>query len=69
MKVRADHTLVIERRREDVFAYLTDVESLPEWQSSVLEARKHTEPRRHRHDVHRGPQVPRSAARVRARGH
>ena len=43
MRVKADHTVVIERPREEVFEYLTNVDNLPEWQSSVLEARKTTE--------------------------
>jgi carbon monoxide dehydrogenase subunit G len=36
--LRADLTLEIARSAEDVFAYLTDVEKLPEWQASVVSA-------------------------------
>jgi uncharacterized protein YndB with AHSA1/START domain len=32
-----EHTVVIHRPPSEVFAYLTDVERLPEWQSSALE--------------------------------
>jgi carbon monoxide dehydrogenase subunit G len=32
-----EHTLVIARPPADVFRYLTDVENLPEWQSSAIE--------------------------------
>jgi uncharacterized protein YndB with AHSA1/START domain len=37
--LRAELTLEIARPVEDVFAYLTDVEKLPEWQASVVSAR------------------------------
>ena len=43
MRVKAEHTVVIERPREEVFEYLTTVDKLPEWQSSVLETHKHTD--------------------------
>ena len=33
--IEVEHTLEIERPVEDVFAYLTDVARLPEWQSSA----------------------------------
>jgi carbon monoxide dehydrogenase subunit G len=33
--VRAELTIEIERPPEDVFAYLTDVSNLPDWQSGV----------------------------------
>lgn len=39
--IRIELTLAIERSPEDVFELLSDVERLPEWQSSALEA--HTE--------------------------
>jgi carbon monoxide dehydrogenase subunit G len=35
--MRMEHTIVIDRPPPDVFAYLTDVEKLPEWQSSASE--------------------------------
>jgi uncharacterized protein YndB with AHSA1/START domain len=35
--MRMEHTVVIHRPSPDVFAYLTDVERLPEWQSSAME--------------------------------
>jgi uncharacterized protein YndB with AHSA1/START domain len=35
---RAGHSVVIERAPDEVFAYLTDPERLPEWQASALEA-------------------------------
>jgi len=38
--VRIEFSLVVERPAEEVFAYLTDPERLPEWQAGVLEARK-----------------------------
>jgi uncharacterized protein YndB with AHSA1/START domain len=34
-----EHTVRIDRSPADVFTYLTDVEKMPEWQSSALEAR------------------------------
>jgi carbon monoxide dehydrogenase subunit G len=37
--LRAELTIEIARSVEDVFAYLTDVEKLPEWQGSVVSAR------------------------------
>ena len=37
--LRADLTIVIARSVDDVFAYLTDVEKLPEWQGSVVSSR------------------------------
>jgi len=36
--LRAELTIEIARSVEDVFAYLTDVEKLPEWQGSVVSA-------------------------------
>ena len=36
--IEVEHTLEIERPVEDVFAYLTDVARLPEWQSSAESA-------------------------------
>lgn len=37
--LRAELTIEIARSVEDVFAYLTDVERLPEWQASVVSSR------------------------------
>jgi len=37
-RVRAELTIEIARTPEDVFAYLTDVSNLPEWQSGVHQA-------------------------------
>jgi uncharacterized protein YndB with AHSA1/START domain len=34
--VRAEETVFIERPIEEVFAYLTDLERVPEWQTNVL---------------------------------
>jgi uncharacterized membrane protein len=34
--LRAELTLDIARRADEVFAYLTDVDKLPEWQGSVV---------------------------------
>jgi carbon monoxide dehydrogenase subunit G len=36
--VRAELTIEIERAPQDVFAYLTDVSNLPEWQEGVTSA-------------------------------
>jgi uncharacterized protein YndB with AHSA1/START domain len=36
--IRIEFTLTIARPREDVFEFLSDIEWLPEWQSSALEA-------------------------------
>lgn len=35
---RAEHSVVIERPPDEVFAYLSDPRHLPEWQASTLEA-------------------------------
>jgi uncharacterized protein YndB with AHSA1/START domain len=37
--MRMEHTVVIRRPPAEVFAYLTDVERLPEWQASANEVR------------------------------
>jgi len=37
-RVRAELTIEIERTPEDVFAYLTDVSNLPDWQEGVRSA-------------------------------
>jgi uncharacterized protein YndB with AHSA1/START domain len=34
--VRAEESIVVERPVEEVFAYLTDLERVPEWQTNVL---------------------------------
>ena len=36
---KIEHSIDIARPMEEVFAYLTEVANLPEWQSGVLEAR------------------------------
>jgi uncharacterized protein YndB with AHSA1/START domain len=36
--MRMEHTVVIQRPPSEVFAYLTDVSKLPEWQASAAEA-------------------------------
>jgi uncharacterized protein YndB with AHSA1/START domain len=41
-----EHTVAIDRPTAEVFAYLTDVSKLPEWQSSATEARVEGEMRR-----------------------
>lgn len=40
---RFEHEVVIERSPADVFTYLTDLEKLPEWQSSIVEVRREDE--------------------------
>jgi hypothetical protein len=37
---RAEHSVVVERPPDEVFAYLSDPDKLPEWQASALEARQ-----------------------------
>jgi uncharacterized membrane protein len=37
---RAEHTVVVERPPEEVFAYLTDLSSVPSWQSGAVEVRE-----------------------------
>jgi carbon monoxide dehydrogenase subunit G len=39
--VRAELTIEIARTPEDVFAYLSDVSNLPEWQTGVKSAKRH----------------------------
>ena len=41
--VRAEHTVTVNRPVSEVFAYLTDVDNLAQWQDSVIEARKDSE--------------------------
>ena len=38
--VRVEHEVVVGRPVSEVFAYLTDVTNLPEWQGGVIEARQ-----------------------------
>lgn len=38
--INFEFTVVVNRPVEEVFAYLTDPQKLPEWQSMVLEARQ-----------------------------
>jgi carbon monoxide dehydrogenase subunit G len=37
---RTEHTVVVERPPDEVFAFLTDVSSVPEWQSGAVEVRQ-----------------------------
>jgi carbon monoxide dehydrogenase subunit G len=37
---RADDSVVVERPPEEVFAYLSDPATFPEWQASVLESKQ-----------------------------
>jgi uncharacterized membrane protein len=37
---RFEHEVTIERAPADVFAYLTELGNLPEWQSSIVEIRR-----------------------------
>jgi uncharacterized membrane protein len=37
---RFEHEVTIERAPADVFAYLTDLDNLPEWQASIVEIRR-----------------------------
>lgn len=37
---RTEHTVVVERPPDDVFAFLTDLSSVPEWQSGAVEVRE-----------------------------
>jgi uncharacterized protein YndB with AHSA1/START domain len=37
--VKVEHSVEIERPAEEVFAWLTDLGRLPEWQASVIESR------------------------------
>jgi carbon monoxide dehydrogenase subunit G len=41
---RAEHTVVVERPPEEVFAFLTDLQTVPEWQSGAVEVREPGEP-------------------------
>jgi carbon monoxide dehydrogenase subunit G len=37
---RTEHTVVVERPPDEVFAFLTDLSSVPEWQSGAVEVRQ-----------------------------
>ncbi len=37
---RTEHTVIVERPPDEVFAFLTDLSSVPEWQSGAVEVRK-----------------------------
>jgi carbon monoxide dehydrogenase subunit G len=37
---RAEHTVVVERPPDEVFAFLTDLSNVPEWQSGAVEVRE-----------------------------
>ncbi len=41
--VKVDHELVIDRPVAEVYAYLTDIDSLAEWQASVVRVRRETD--------------------------
>jgi carbon monoxide dehydrogenase subunit G len=41
---RTEHTVVVERPPNEVFAFLTDLSSVPEWQSGAVEVRQPGEP-------------------------
>lgn len=43
--MRFEHAVEIERRPEEVYAYLSDPSNLPEWQSEVSEVRPESETR------------------------
>jgi carbon monoxide dehydrogenase subunit G len=38
--IKVEREIVVDRPPEEVFAYLSDPDNIPEWQSGVLEARK-----------------------------
>jgi uncharacterized protein YndB with AHSA1/START domain len=40
--INIEHETVIERPPEEVFAYVTDVAKVPEWQDGVVDARQET---------------------------
>jgi len=40
--LKVDHEITVNRPAAEVFAYLTSIETLPEWQASVVAARKET---------------------------
>jgi carbon monoxide dehydrogenase subunit G len=44
--VRLEHTLVVARPPEEVFAFLADPDNLPRWQTGVVEVRREGD-RRH----------------------
>jgi uncharacterized protein YndB with AHSA1/START domain len=37
--IRIDFSVEIDRTPSEVFAYLTDLDNLPEWQASAMQAR------------------------------
>jgi carbon monoxide dehydrogenase subunit G len=37
---RTEHTVVVERPPDEVFAFLTDLSNVPEWQSGAIEVRE-----------------------------
>ena len=41
---RTEHTVVVERPPDEVFAFLTDLSSLPDWQSGAVEVRESEAP-------------------------
>ena len=40
--MRIEHSVVVNRPLSEVFAYLTDVRNVAEWQSGVIETRPHS---------------------------
>jgi uncharacterized membrane protein len=40
--LKVDHEITVNRPAAEVFAYLTNIDTLPEWQASVVAARKET---------------------------
>lgn len=43
--VQYEHEVEIERSPEDVYAFLSDLENLPRWQSDVLDVRRESDTR------------------------
>ena len=40
--VKVEHEVFVDRPPDDVFAYVSEPENVPEWQSGVLESRRET---------------------------
>ena len=41
--VRVEHEVFVERSPDEVFAYISEPENVPEWQSGVIELRRESE--------------------------
>jgi carbon monoxide dehydrogenase subunit G len=41
--VKFSNTIIIERRAQDVFAFLSDLENVPRWNHAIVETRKTSE--------------------------